>query len=285
MVKKRFKDGSIHAISCGIVCYETPLSQLEDLLGSLLVAIRRLKVTEQKISVTICVVDNSMEQTNVRSVCEGSKELQAVENVEIRYIGGHGNIGYGAAQNLAITSVNSDLHLILNSDVIVSEDSLVEGVKAFYSCPSLAMLSPRAENSLGEKQFLCKRFPTVMTLLIRGFIPSVFKALFKKRLDFYEMRDLSETELTEGVPLIGGCFMLSDTRILKSIGGFDESYFLYFEDFDLSIRMASLGTLAYSPNVQIIHSGGNAGKKSLFHIGHFIKSGLRFFNNHGWSYW
>ena len=285
MVKKRFKDGSIHAISCGIVCYETPLSQLENLLGSLLVAIRRLKVTEQKISVTICVVDNSMEQTNVRSVCEGSKELQAVENVEIRYIGGHGNIGYGAAQNLAITCVKSDLHLILNPDVVVKEDALIKGIKAFLSYPSLAMLSPMATNNSGEKQFLCKRFPTVLTLFIRGFLPKIFEGFFRERLDIYEMQDLSETKLTEGIPLISGCFMLSDTRYLQSIGGFDESYFLYFEDFDLSIRMASLGTLAYSPNVQIIHFGGNAGKKSLFHIGHFIKSGLRFFNKHGWRCW
>lgn len=231
------------------------------------------------------MIDNSARESNLRSVCEESIQTEETENVEIRYTGGHGNIGYGAAQNLAISSVNSDLHLILNPDVVVKEDALVEGVEAFLSYPSLVMLSPSAENKKGEKQFLCKRSPTVLTLFIRGFLPKFLKGFFRERLDFYEMRDLSETKLTEGIPLIGGCFMLSDTRVLKSIGGFDESYFLYFEDFDLSIRVASLGTLAYSPNVQIIHSGGNAGKKSLFHIRQFIKSGLRFFNKHEWRCW
>ena len=284
MVKKRFKDGSINSISCGIVCYETPRAQLENLLGSLLAAIRKVNATQRNISATIYVVDNSTEESKVRSVCEESKKPPAVENVEIRYIGGHGNIGYGAAQNLAITSVNSDLHLILNPDVVVNEDALIEGIKAFLSYPSLAMLSPEATNNSGEKQFLCKRFPTVMTLLIRGFLPNSIKGLFRRRLYSYEMQDLSETKLTEGIPLISGCFMLSDTRFLQSIGGFDESYCLYFEDFDLSIRMRSHGTLAYSPSVQITHAGGYAAKKTVFHIRHFLRSGIRFFNKHGWRY-
>ena len=285
MVKRYLKDRSINSISCGIVCYETTPAELENLIRSLQVSIRRLHTIQPEVSLIICVIDNSARESNLRSVCEESIQTEETENVEIRYTGGHGNIGYGAAQNLAISSVNSDLHLILNPDVVVKEDALVEGVEAFLSYPSLVMLSPSAENKKGEKQFLCKRSPTVLTLFIRGFLPKFFKGFFRERLDFYEMRDLSETKLTEGIPLIGGCFMLSDTRVLKSIGGFDESYFLYFEDFDLSIRVASLGTLAYSPNVQIIHSGGNAGKKSLFHIRQFIKSGLRFFNKHGWSYW
>jgi len=282
--EKSSKDFSVSSISCGIVCYDVPTKQLEDLFESLSISIERLLAIHPDILVKIYVIDNSIKCT-YRSVFEALTKMQETETIKICYIGGHGNIGYGAAQNLAISVLNSDLHLILNSDVIVSGDSLVEGVKAFCSCPSLAMLSPHAENCLGEKQFLCKRFPTVMTLLIRGFIPSVFKVLFKKRLDHYEMRDLPETTLTEGVPLISGCFMLSETRVLQSIGGFDESYFLYFEDFDLSIRMGSLGILAYSPNVRITHAGGYAAKKGIFHIGYFLRSGIRFFNTHGWRFW
>ena len=285
MVKKYLRDRSINSISCGIVCYETPLAELENLMRSLLVSIRWLRTIQPEIPFIICVIDNSAQESNLRSVCEESIQIEEAENVEIRYTIGHGNIGYGAAQNLVISSVNSDLHLILNPDVEVKEDALVEGVKAFLSYPSLVMLSPRAENKKGEKQFLCKRSPTFLTLFIRGFLPRSFRGFFRERLDFYEMRDLSETKLTEGIPLIGGCFMLSDTRVLKSIGGFDESYFLYFEDFDLSIRMSSHGTLAYSPNVQITHAGGYAAKKNLFHIMHFLKSGIRFFNKHGWRYW
>lgn len=284
MVKKRSRYNSIRSISCGIVCYETPPSQLENLLKSLVIAIQRLHTTQRTISVVIYVIDNSIKQTNLGASCEELNNLEA-ENIRIRYVGGHGNIGYGAAQNLAITSVNSDLHLILNPDVTVKEDALVEGIKAFFSCPSLAILSPRAENNMGEKQFLCKRFPAVLTLLIRGFLPRSARGLFRKRLDHYEMRELSETTLTEGIPLVSGCFMLSDTNLLQDLGGFDGGYFLYFEDFDLSLRMRSLGTLAYCPNVQITHAGGYVAKKGLFHIWQFLKSGIRFFNKHGWRYW
>ena len=232
MVKKRTKRGSISSISCGIVCYETLPSQLGNLLNSLVISIQRLHAIQPTISVMICVIDNSIKQCNLRRVCEELQELREAENLKIHYVGGHGNIGYGAAQNIAITSASSDLHLILNPDVMVSKDALLEGIKAFDSHPSLAMLSPRVENNMGEKQFLCKRFPTVLTLLIRGFLPRFFKGMFRKRLDHYEMQDLSETKLTEGIPLISGCFMLSDTQFLQHLGGFDERYFLYFEDFE-----------------------------------------------------
>ena len=99
------------------------------------------------------------------------------------------------------------------------------------------------------------------------------------------MRDLSEANLTERILLISGCFMLVDTKVLQEVGGFDERYFLYFEDFDLSLRIGILGGLVHSPNVRITHEGGNTAKKGAIHIWYFIKSGIRFFNKHGWRYW
>ena len=64
----------------------------------------------------------------------------------------------------------------------------------------------------------------------------------------------------------------------------NESYFLYFEDYDLSLRIGKLGRLAYAPNVRITHCGGNTSSKGLWHIRIFIISGIRFFNKHGWRF-
>ena len=99
-----------------------------------------------------------------------------------------------------------------------------------------------------------------------------------------EMRDLPEIEESKGIELISGCFMLLDTQVLKLVGGFNESYFLYFEDFDLSIRMRKFGELVYAPNVRIRHSGGGASRKGLSHIFAFVRSSFRFFNTHGWRF-
>jgi len=98
------------------------------------------------------------------------------------------------------------------------------------------------------------------------------------------MHDLPEDEASTDIPIVSGCFMLSRTDTLKEINGFDERYFLYFEDFDLSLRMGKLGKLAYLPTMKIIHAGGHAARKGFAHLGMFARSGIRFFNSHGWRF-
>jgi GT2 family glycosyltransferase len=96
------------------------------------------------------------------------------------------------------------------------------------------------------------------------------------------MRDLPEQEPSTDIPIISGCFMLFRTAALRSVGGFDEHYFLYFEDFDLCLRVHAEGTLAYLPSMHIVHLGGNSARKGLRHIVMFARSGLRFYCTHGW---
>jgi GT2 family glycosyltransferase len=78
--------------------------------------------------------------------------------------------------------------------------------------------------------------------------------------------------------------MLCRTAALKAVSGFDEGYFLYFEDFDLSLRIAKIGELAYVPAMRIKHAGGHAARKGRAHIGMFVRSAMRFFNTHGWRF-
>ena len=99
------------------------------------------------------------------------------------------------------------------------------------------------------------------------------------------MHDLSEREPSVDIPITSGCFMLSRTKSLTEIGGFDERYFLYFEDFDLSLRLGKKGKLAYLPAMRIQHSGGGAGGKGLNHFKMFVRSGVRFFNTYGWRFY
>jgi hypothetical protein len=75
---------------------------------------------------------------------------------------------------------------------------------------------------------------------------------------------------------------LSDALIRAK--GFDEAYFLYFEDFDLSLRMGEIGRLDYVPAMRIEHAGGHAARKGFSHLRMFMQSGFRFFNTHGWRF-
>jgi len=98
------------------------------------------------------------------------------------------------------------------------------------------------------------------------------------------MRELPINKPSVGIPLISGCFILCRASALTKVSGFDSSYFLYFEDFDLSLRLRTIGELAFLPSVKITHEGGFAARKGIYHILIFARSAFRFFNKFGWKW-
>ena len=87
-----------------------------------------------------------------------------------------------------------------------------------------------------------------------------------------------------GIPALSGAFMLVKRLAIDSTGGFDPKFFLYFEDFDWSVRLNRITKTAYVPSVEIGHHGGHAARKGLRHIGWFVRSGVRFYRRHGWKW-
>lgn len=269
-------------LSVSIVLYRPDMAKLRDTLNSLVQAIEhsRSKVLLGQIRLDIIHNDDSSAASiehEFFSDLFGSQNSAVLHNLV-----GHGNIGYGRAHNLAIAQADTDYHLILNPDVILGKDSLSEGLAFLAQHNEVALVAPQVKGEDGAKQFGCKRFPSVFDFLLRGFAPKGIKQYFQKRLAYYEMHDLSEDAVTTDVPIVSGCFMLFRTEALRQIDGFDERYFLYFEDFDISIRVRPYGQIAYLPQMHIVHLGGNSAKKGLRHILMFARSGLRFFHSHGW---
>ena len=272
------------SLSLSVVCYHTNPFELQQLISSVFVAITHAKQHWRFGRLHFAVIDNSERNGLDDRVLAGLKVTADSLDVELALIRGHGNVGYGRGHNLAIADAKSDFHLLLNPDVVLDSECLSEGLSFLLSELDVVLISPLATNEAGEKQYLCKRYPSVFTLFVRGFLPASWQAKFKHRLAVYEMRELSETKPTASVPIASGCFMLCSSEALRAVGGFDERYFLYFEDFDLSLRLAKLGQIAYVPAMKISHSGGNAAKKGFKHIAMFARSGIRFFNTHGWRW-
>jgi hypothetical protein len=77
--------------------------------------------------------------------------------------------------------------------------------------------------------------------------------------------------------------MFARTQALKDVGGFDAHFFLYFEDFDLSLRMQKAGRVVFLPTANIVHLGGNSAAKGWRHIKIFAQSAIHFFQKHGWK--
>jgi len=123
----------------------------------------------------------------------------------------------------------------------------------------------------------------VWVLFLRGFAPAVLRRRFAQAIDHYEMRDVIADRFVPSVPLASGCFMLARTPLLARVGGFDPRFFMYFEDYDLSLRMGREAQVAYVPQARILHHGGDASNKGLRHVAWFVRSAWRFFARHGWK--
>ena len=256
------------------------MTELNTAIDSLIAAIKRSAIE----SSSITLIDNSESNELALDQFENfSDALQSI-NCELRLVQGQGNVGYGAGHNLVIAKSNATFSLLMNTDIEVDIAALEEGLNYLEVNSETGAVSPSATFDSGSKQYLCKRFPTVFDFFLRGFMPGFVRKLFTKRLAEFEMRELSEDKPTTDILIISGCFMLCRTEALQRVSAFNEDYFLYFEDFDLSMRLNELYALAYVPSMKIIHHGGHSARKGFKHIAYFFKSGIRFFGTYGWRW-
>jgi GT2 family glycosyltransferase len=271
-------------LSVSVVLYQTAPEQLESTLASLARAIRRAREADLASRAQVVLVDNSADAAYAGLMGERVSAWATCWDLPMVYRNEGENRGFGAGHNAALSGLESDVHLILNPDVETGEDALRIGLARLRDERDLALLSPRVCAEDGRQEYLCKRYPSVLVLLLRAFAPRFVQNWFRGRLDRYQMTDVCGGEQAAEVPLASGCFMLAPTGALQGVGGFNERYFLYFEDFDLSIRLRGEGRLLFEPAMQIVHHGGYAARKGFRHVGYFIRSGIRFFNDHGWHW-
>ena len=220
------------------------------------------------------VVDNSAD-TSLKELCKDSR---------IRYTFNDANIGFGAAHNLAFQKayqLDSDYHILLNPDVYF-DPSTIEGLlhKA-ASDPSIGLLMPKIVYPNGDTQHLCKLIPSPKDLILRRFIPS--DTIKKKLENRYELRFFSYNEEAE-IPILSGCFMMIRTSVLKTVGGFDERYFMYLEDVDLCRRISDISRLVYYPKVSIVHNYEKGSYKNKKLLIYHVKSAIKYFNKWGWVF-
>lgn len=212
-------------------------------------------------------------------------DLQSDVFMELRVKSGQGNVGFGRGHNIAISEVVSEYHLILNPDAFLEVDAIEKAIAFLDEHPDVGLVVPDALAPNGNRQYLCKRYPTLLDLMLRGFAPAVLRRLFRKRLNRYEMQDVVGSDILLDPPIVSGCCMLFRTDVLKKLNGFDPRYFLYFEDFDLSLRTARVTHIAYLPSMKIIHYGGYAARKGWRHVYLFMRSAMTFFRTYGWKFW
>ena len=269
------------SLSIGFVTWRTPHDLLVRFLDSLAAAVRRL-VESGCGQVAVYALSNDGPE-DAAGVEEALAPHRAASSPALwEFIHGHGNIGYGAAQNLAIQRTRADCHFISNPDVVLAPDALLQGWQFLQAHPEAVAVGPQGYDAAGQYAKLAKRMPTVLTLLLRALSAQVSAGYFGRRLGAYVYSDKLPAAHSEPVELLSGCFMACRTPALQAVGGFDPRYFLYFEDFDLCRRLAAHGEIRELPTMRIRHYGGRTARRGFKRSLHFTLSGCRFFSRYGW---
>ena len=277
----KMSDAPGATLSISIVVYFPDAAWLTATLETLVTALAHARHAGAMRRAKIYLVDNqtttgiSPFSAPLEKLC---KEFGWVETISIA---GQGNIGYGRANNLAVARCTEcDFHLVLNPDVKVAADAVTNALRYLQQHIACAMVSPVATAPDGQPLYLVKRFPELFTLLLRGFAPDWIKHRFRVRLDAYERKETPYDAGLSDAQIVSGCFMLIRHSALAQAEGFDPAFFLYFEDFDLSYRIAKFSSIARSPDVRIVHAGGSAAMKGWRHRWFFMRSAVRFYDKH-----
>jgi GT2 family glycosyltransferase len=205
------------------------------------------------------------------------------EKMDIQYIFNNKNLGYGAAHNIAMRKTleeNTPYHLVVNPDISF-ESEILEEIESFLNKNTeIAHLMPQIIYPNGEIQYLCKQIPTPFDLIFRRFLPAKWT---KKRTEKFEMRKSGYNKIMD-VPYLSGSFMFLRTKALKSVGLFDERFFMYPEDIDLTRRLHKKYRTVFYPDAKVIHNHAQASYKNTKMLYIHITNMIKYFNKWGWIF-
>lgn len=208
-------------------------------------------------------------------------EQLPLQSERIQYQHNSTNLGYGAAHNIAIRESiydNIPFHLVINPDIILDAKELDRMLDFVSQNPLVGSLMPKVTYPNGQLQYLCKLLPTPLDVFGRRFLPASWIA---QRNHQYEMR-ASGYDKIMNIPYLSGCFMLLRTEAVKQARLFDERFFMYPEDMDLTRRIHRHYLTVYFPHTTIIHNHEKASYKSFKMLWIHMVNMCRYFNKWGW---
>ena len=252
-------------ISISIVTYNSD-RVIKDCLDSIFKHIKNIQFE-------VIIVDNGSTDNTVKNIKSNFKNARIIQS---------NNIGFGAAHNIAIKLGKGKYHLVLNPDIIFTENSIVKLISFMNKNPDVGLISPKIVFPDGTIQYLCKRSPCVFDLCIRRFAPGFIQKIFKKRIDFFEMKDTGYNKIMD-VCYLSGSFMLFRKSVLEKIGGFDQNFFMYSEDADITRRIGEISRALFYPYTSVVHLWERGSHKNLKLLLISFVSNVKYFNKWGWK--
>jgi len=253
-----------------------------DLSEECLLSIQKARA-QSSLNIQLVVIDN---QSHTYHANEFVKPLVPDAIVLLR----HGDFGYGRSCNRGTRELVAKYYFILNPDTVITDPTLFETfVRDLETHPNTGIIAPKIVYPNDQQQETCRRFP-------KWFMPFVMRTNWqnhgfgKTYLESFVMRDYDHAQ-KRNVDWVQGSAMFIPGDVWRTLDGFDDRYWLYFEDIDLCRRVHLLNKeVVYNPSVCIQHAYGKESatyknnlmnilikKESRSHIMSWIKYTLKWF--------
>lgn len=256
---------SVGSVSVSIVVHRSPVGQLRHALECIL---------RSDYVGRVDIVDNSPDDS-LQCVTDG---LPDCGRVWYRHVDNH---GYGAGHNVAIRDAMSEgfeYHLVMNADVWWEGD--VIGLIADFICrrPEAGMAMPRVRYPDGRLQYACRLLPTPFDVFAKRFLPSGW---IRTRMRRYLMADADHGK-EFNPPYLLGSFLFFRMDALRRAGLFDERFFMYPEDIDITRRVHRYSPTLFFPEAEIVHEHAASSRRNYRMLWIHIVNMVRYFNKWGW---
>ena len=249
------------SVSLGFVTWRTPPAVLARFLDSLAQAVNRL-VENGAGQVAVYAVSNDDAQGAAEVAAALAPHRGGASQAGWEFIHGHGNIGYGAAQNLAIQRTQADCHFISNPDVVMAPDALLQAAKFLQAHPKTVAVGPQGYDADGQYAQLAKRTPTVLALLLRALSVPASPGFFGRRLGAYVYSDKLPAACSQPVDLLRRLLLgLPHCRPQGRRRFRPRATFFTLRTSTSAGRLAARGEIRELPTVRIRHYGGRTARR------------------------
>ncbi len=199
----------------------------------------------------VYVVDNASR--------DGSADMVAVEFPAVHLIRSSVNLGFAGANNRALPKVEGRYVVLLNSDAFLKAGALEAAIAHMEREPQVGVGGARLVGSDGCWQPSARLLPSPLNLFLT--ISGLSARFPQSRICGRADRSWADQNVAADVGWVPGAFAIMRRDVLRSIGYFDESFFLYYEEVDLCKRFLAAGyAVRYWPDVEVIHLGGQSSR-------------------------
>lgn len=232
-----------------------------------------ISAVDNLFSYKIFVVDNeSTDQTRAIIRNMGQTQIEIISSE---------NRGFGFGHNVVLNKLESTYHFIVNPDIQIKDSHELQVMIDYMNeNPNVGLLSPLILNEDGSIQYLFRKQPTVLDAAIRF----AGKNVLRKRQEKFINLDSGYNKILP-IENASGSFMLLRTDVFKKIRGFDERYFMYYEDADLTRKVNEISTAMFVPTASVTHSWERANGKKIKYIWIMLQSLYKYMHKWGWALW